>query len=332
MHRRKKLKEGGGSRKQLPLPYLKQEQEESLMEIKEFAQQVADAVQERLDGECRAEIKEIRKNNNAVLTGLMIRNPSTNVSPCIYLEEFFQGFEKGTETVEGMADRIAGAYREAGLPDRMDISFFTDYEKARKKVRGKLVNTEMNRKLLEAVPHREFLDLSMVYMLRLEEEEECGMECSIDVKNEYLELWNVSEEELFRDADANARRDGGTVLKSIVDIIKETPYGEEMAIQALDKSFPMYVMTNRRRTYGAVGMLDAETLKEAGKVLGGSYYILPSSVHELILLASSGKEGEVQQLEGMVKEINDTQVLAEERLGYHIYRYDNESGKISVVS
>lgn len=301
------------------------------MDIKEFAQQVADAVQERLGGGCRVEVKEVRRTNNVVLTGLMIRNPSTNISPCIYLEEFFQGFKKGTETVEGMADRIAGSYKEAGLPDRVDISVFTDYEKVRKKVRSKFVNTEMNRASLEAVPHREFLDLSMVYMLRLEEEG-CGMECSIDVKNEYLELWNVSEEELFRDADANARRDGGTVLKSIVDIIKETPYGEEMAIQALDKSFPMYVMTNRRRTYGAVGMLDAETLKEAGKVLGGSYYILPSSVHELILLASSGKEGEVQQLEGMVKEINDTQVLAEERLGYHIYRYDNESGKIFIVS
>lgn len=331
MHRRKKLKEGGGSRKQLPLPYLKQEQEESLMEIKEFAQQVADAVQERLDGECRAEIKEIRKNNNAVLTGLMIRNPSTNVSPCIYLEEFFQGFEKGTETVEGMADRIAGAYREAGLPDRMDISFFTDYEKARKKVRGKLVNTEMNRKLLEAVPHREFLDLSMVYMLLLGEEE-CGMECSIDVKNEYLELWSVTEEDLFRDADANARRDGGTVLKSIIDVIKEVPCGEETAVHALDESFPMYVLTNRRRTYGAVAMLDSKTMKEAGKILGGSYHILPSSVHELILLAPSGKADEVKELEGMVKIINDTQVLEEERLGYHIYHYDNESGKISVVS
>lgn len=331
MHRRKKLKEGGGSRKQLPLPYLKQEQEESLMEIKEFAQQVADAVQERLGGECRAEIKEIRKNNNAVLTGLMIRNPSTNVSPCIYLEEFFQGFEKGTETVEGMADRIAGAYREAGLPDRMDISFFTDYEKARKKVRGKLVNTEINRKLLEAVPHREFLDLSMVYMLCLEEEG-CGMECSIDVKNEYLELWGVTEEELFGDAEANARSDGGAVLKSIVDVIKDVPYNEETAVPALDESFPMYVLTNRRRTYGAVGMLDAETLKEAGKILGGGYYILPSSVHELILLASSGKAGEVKKMEEMVKIINDTLVLAEERLGYHIYRYDNESGKISIAS
>jgi len=301
------------------------------MDIKEFAQQVADAVQERLGGECRAEIKEVRRNNNAVLTGLMIRSPSTNVSPCIYLEEFFQGFEKGTETVEGMADRIAGAYREAGLPDRVDTSFFTDYEKAKKKVRGKLVNTEMNRKLLEAVPHREFLDLSMVYMLRLEEEG-CGMECSIDVKNEYLELWGVTEEDLFGDAKANARSDGGAVLKSIVDVIKEIPYNEETAVPTLDKSFPMYVLTNRRHLYGAAGMLDSEAMKEAGKILGGSYYILPSSVHELILLASSGKEGEVQQLEGIVKEINDTQILAEELLGYHIYRYDNESGEISIAS
>lgn len=300
------------------------------MDIKEFAQWVADAVQERLGGDCQAEIKEVRKNNNAVLTGLMIRNPSTNISPCIYLEEFFQGFKKGTETVEGMADKIAGSYKEAGLPDRMDISFFIDYEKARKNVRGKLVNTEMNRKLLEAVPHREFLDLSMVYMLLLEEE--CDMECSIEIKNEYLELWDVTEEDLFRDADANARRDGGTVLKNIVDIIKEAPYGEETAVQALDKSFPMYVLTNRRRTYGAVGMLDTETMKAAGKILGGSYYILPSSVHELILLAPSGKAGDVKELEGIVKLINNTEVLEEQRLGYHIYHYDNESGRITLAA
>lgn len=300
------------------------------MDIKEFAQQVADAVQERLGGDCRVEIKEVRRTNNVVLTGLMIRSPSTNISPCIYLEEFFQGFEKGTETVEGMADKIAGSYKEAGLPDRMDISFFIDYEKARKNVRGKLVNTEMNRKLLEAVPHREFLDLSMVYMLLLEEE--CDMECSIEIKNEYLELWDVTEEDLFRDADANARSDGGTVLKNIVDIIKEAPYGEETAVQALDKSFPMYVLTNRRRTYGAVGMLDTETMKAAGKILGGSYYILPSSVHELILLAPSGKAGDVKELEGIVKLINDTEVLEEQRLGYHIYHYDNESGRITLAA
>ena len=68
-----------------------------------------------------------------------------------------------------------------------------------------------------------------------------------------------------------------------------------------------------------------------GQILKNDYYILPSSVHEVIIVPYS----EIlvcSKLDEMVREINITQVEEEDVLSNHVYLYDRGSGKLRVGS
>ncbi len=104
---------------------------------------------------------------------------------------------------------------------------------------------------------------------------------------------------------------------------------EETGIMDCD-AVSMYVVSNRSRMYGA--MANKKTMQEAAKIFGRDFMILPSSVHELILVPSFGGPGEAVRMAKMVREINDTEVAEDEVLSCHVYRYDCQTGNISIAA
>ena len=89
----------------------------------------------------------------------------------------------------------------------------------------------------------------------------------------------------------------------------------------------MYVLSNQRRVEGAACMLYPNLVRDFAEAVGSSFYIIPSSVHELLLLPTAHLE-ESSEIKNMIKEINDSQVSAEEILSYSLYLYDKEERKI----
>lgn len=116
-------------------------------------------------------------------------------------------------------------------------------------------------------------------------------------------------------------------------------YGFSDAIQALIKDEPlkagiketgciagrmMYIMTNESMFYGAAGILDSQWLHE--KTGGISFYIIPSSVHELLFIPDNGDISQ-EELDKMVLEANSTAVADDEKLSDHCYYYDAGTGE-----
>ena len=67
-------------------------------------------------------------------------------------------------------------------------------------------------------------------------------------------------------------------------------------------------------------------------MLGKDLMIIPSSVHEVLLIPSEGHETEADTLRQMVREVNDTQLALNEILSYHVYRYSHQTGKIAIAA
>ena len=89
----------------------------------------------------------------------------------------------------------------------------------------------------------------------------------------------------------------------------------------------LYVLSNRLRSFGAAAVLYEERLEMIGEVLGENYYVLPSSVHEVIIIPESDAPGQ-KKLSEIVTEINETQVDDEEVLSNNAYYYDREKREL----
>ena len=88
---------------------------------------------------------------------------------------------------------------------------------------------------------------------------------------------------------------------------------------------PMLCLTNSRKQFGASLILHDDILRRAGEVLGSNYFVLPSSIHETILVPDI-EGSDAQGLCLMVKEINEGKVEACEQLSDKVQYYDRETG------
>ena len=91
----------------------------------------------------------------------------------------------------------------------------------------------------------------------------------------------------------------------------------------------MMVLSNQKNFFGASVILYSEQLRKVSEELGQDLYILPSSVHEVILLPEAGQDPDA--LRATVKRVNETEVRREEVLTDSVYRYDRTTGLIQVV-
>lgn len=171
------------------------------------------------------------------------------------------------------------------------------------------------------IPHRIFMDLAVVCyaVAKNHAQENIG---TILIYNGHMEMWGQEEETLYQTAKMNMRADGVAGFTVIETIIKRT---------APDITFPaapgnvlrntsMYILTNRRKCFGAAEILDKKILRMIADKVGDSFLVLPSSLHETIVLPPKG-ESEYGYLAGMVREVNDTQIDIGEWLSYHVYTY-----------
>ena len=276
------------------------------------------------------QVQEVRKNNNVVLHGLSILRKGQNVSPTIYLDSFYEMMEEGTD-VECIVKKILEVYVR-GLPrGNVDMEFFKDFASVRDRIVYRLVNREKNRDLLCEIPHVEFLDLAVCFCYSYEHPE-IG-EGMILIHNTHMEMWETSHRELMRLAERNTPRLMPAWLCGMDQALKGV-LDEEALLQLKQMQKEtgkyMYVLSNDRRCQGAAAILYPGMLARAAQQLGGSFYILPSSIHEVILFRDESQSGG-EQLHEMIEDINRNQLREEEVLSDYAYRYDAATGKIMEI-
>ena len=162
---------------------------------------------------------------------------------------------------------------------------------------------------------------------------------TITVRNNMFELWGVSEDDLFKIALINTQRlfrgsvmsMASVMMELLSDRLDEENTKEFYDMVVSDKDMvPMYVCTNTQKINGAGVLLYKDLLKEFAERTGSDFYILPSSVHETLLVPVS-KDMDVEYLRNMVREVNATQVAPEEVLSDNVYVYHRADDRIALA-
>lgn len=294
------------------------------MNYRKFTATIVKLLRERMGADYEVKITEVTKNNGVVLTGVIMMRKSDRISPTIYLEEPYRQYLAGVELQE-IVDRIVELYQEQMKDFNLDIDSFKEFEYVRDRIFHKLINFEKNSKLLEDVPYFKWCDLAVVFYYAVEEE--FMGRASILIHNNHLVMWEQTADVLYRIAQHNMRQRMPELLMPMQDLVEEMT---GVKLHQKDE-IKMYVLTNRAKINGASAMLYSDKIRELAKRLQTDIMILPSSVHEVLLLPDD-HEQEYAFYRQMVEEVNTTQVEPEEILSYSLYRYSREKEEIEEIS
>lgn len=304
-----------------------------MMSFEEFTDHILQEICVRADGAFQVKKHDVIKNNNVKQTGITVMKEGVDIEPCVYLDELYREYETDGMKLDEVVDEVYKMILkcEEDMPD-VDLSGFRNWETVHGDIYPKLVNAEQNKELLEKIPHRNFMDLAVVYyaVARNQAQEDIG---TILIYNGHMEIWGQEEENLYQTAMRNMRADGEADFVTLESVVKHILRGITLPDdESKDlRSKNMYILTNHRRCFGAAEILDKKTLRTIADQIGDRFIVLPSSVHETIVLPPK-EEAEYRRLADMVREVNDTQVDVDERLSYHVYVYNRDEEILKIVA
>lgn len=297
-----------------------------LVTKEQFAEKVIERLKAKLPENYKVRTNKVLKNNGLELTGLHILEEASNISPCIYLERYYEDYLQGI-SLEQIVSDIVRTYNYHKVP-AVDISFLTNYEIAKNRISCKLVNAEKNHSLLEEVPHILIYDLAVVFKMDVEEFTTEQNQASVVVKNHISKIWDKTPEELFEIALENMKESYPAQILPMGAVLEEMGADDESLSVLQEEICSLYVCTNTKRFLGAVSILYPGLLEEFARKINSSFYILPSSIHECLFIPKDF--GDLYTLKEMVRDVNRTMVNDDEILSDNVYLFDKELGAVVV--
>lgn len=297
------------------------------MKFDMFKEMVRENISNKMGSDYEVILEDVTKNNGVILTGVLIRMPGENISPTIYLNDYYEMFKRAEISIHQIVARIIDVFNTSRPTIDFDIKQFMNYEYIKKKLVLKMVNTEKNRELLQEIPHVNYLDLSMIFQIILTFDG-CEDNATITVTNQHQKMWDVDLDELVFTAKRNTQKLFPSTLNTLYSILTELMnLGKDTDI--LDDIPEMYIVTNSKKMNGATAIVYKDALRNFANKLGRNYYILPSSINELILLPDDGYL-EPYELKNIVCGVNASEIDADEFLSDSVYYYDKEQDVLSV--
>lgn len=265
-------------------------------------------------------ISPVKKNNGVIYQGLHIRAEGESVSPSIYLDDYFSYYLRG-EGLEAIIKRIREEYvwaMEKVSSYHINLSRF-EYIKDR--VIYRLVNFEKNREILEDCPFIQLHDLAVTFRW-VAHSDDIGISTAL-ITNQELKLWDISLHELLLTAQNNTRRLFPPRIMDLNHLLQQM--GKD--ISGFETAIPMYVMTNEQQINGATVLIYDNVIQEFARQKNTCFFILPSSIHEMILVPAE-EFGDPSGLMELVREANHSFVSLGDILSDTVYFYDLEKKKI----
>lgn len=305
-----------------------------MMDFDEFKEKVKDNIKNYLPMQyekANVSLQSVVKNNDVQLTGLMIRLEENNIAPFIYLDRYYEQYQNGMELPDIMKD-IAELRVSSEQSVKLDISRITDFNQVKDNIICKLINGDMNEEYLADKPYTQIEDMAVIYVIDLGSGAEGHM--SSPITYDLMKRYGVDTQMLHEIAIHNLAK-SEIVFKSMKDALMEIMFPDGVPeedllaeILSAEDEIPMYVLSNAEKLNGAASVLDKDTMETISEMLGGDFVVIPSSIHEVIILPMDDNVDK-DELEGIIREVNTGQVAPEERLSYHAYQYD--SGKHALM-
>ena len=331
--------------------------------VKEVKKGVEEIIHKKLD-DGMVVVREVLKNNNIRMQAVSIVREGEQATPTIYLENYYLDYQNG-RTVKNICYEIYETYLHSVNHLKMDIAIkdLSDFEKIKDIIYYKVINYEMNRALLSKIPHFKFLDLAIVFYIIVSKDE--GGQATALINNEHILGWEITPKELRDIAFENTWHKFPVVIKKMEDIVSEmilndilgdeswtdayddeeeqdfisedTEYGqytygelkgivkEEIENLKAD-GVDMYVMSNTMKINGAACITYPNAVRDFAMELNSDVYIIPSSIHEVILVPDV--KYSMETINELIRNVNRRQLDPVEILSDHAYVYRLETGEI----
>lgn len=217
-------------------------------------------------------------------------------------------------------------YRDLFSTGKKEEKFLKDFAKIKNAICFLLVNREKNQEMLSSHPHIEVLDLAMVfYYKRAEGYQE---DATITIRESDKKRWGITTEKLHEIALANTVKLLPSAFQTIEQVIDDIAKEEHLPVSRDEESRErMYVLTNEEKYLGAGTILYPDVLRKIYQCLGVGFFVLPSSIHEIIIMPDSGSVT-ATNLQSLVADMNEHFLEAEEILSNSVYRYDIDKDEL----
>ena len=294
------------------------------MEIKEFGQVIARELKDLLGDGYSIEYRDVVKNNGIVYHAVVIRKDGENVAPTIYIDKYYEEYTKGS-LIMGIVKDIADIYRQCIPSCSFDLDFYFDFSKVSQKLFFKVLSYRKNREKLKNVPIKRIMDLALVPMC-IYKNRMLG-EGTIMIQDSHLETWEITREELWENVALSAPKVAPPKISSLMDFLSRVT-GENTSV---DELCGIYVVTNTSENLGAGTIFYPGLLKGIADDHECDLYIIPSSIHECIVIPDDGYSMDTSFLRNIIREVNSSTVADVEILSDNLYRYDRDEDRLSIV-
>lgn len=316
------------------------------MKYQEFTEEILKRLKEYYGSEAKVNIifKNCSNNGHRDALSILFTGTDESICPLIYLDMLYEAFCEGQNDIEepDKADEeklksiddcveMVVQMRNEFEPDdivKENARKLMDWNSVKDDVYPILVPREGNEQFLASFIYTPFLDLAVIYEVRIREDEHGTV--SSKISNDLFSRYELTKEELHEQAIRNMKKDAYLLTNMMSQVMGLCLHEEPDEVESLDmKNRNMYVLTNRSKRHGAAALLDEELLGE--KIGSKTAYIIPSSIHETLWMLAD-EETSVEKLNRIICDVNAAEVKACEQLSDHCYIWDGEAKKVKMAA
>ena len=274
-------------------------------------QVLLNTIKNLVDNETEVTSQMVQKGTET-LTGITIGKG--NIRPTVYMEHYEELFE--TDGYEVVAKEMIKLCKKAGIPN-VNCNEITTWEYAKNNLLLCIEPKGTNKNYV-TIP---YLDLDLYFRVKVSDDG------TYRVNEMMLSSWCAIEEDLLDIVMQTNKFKANSMKETMIKIMIEDGMPEEYIEEIRNNDAPdQTVVTNEENLYGAAAIYNKAILKQVADKYESDLYILPSSIHEILLLPTT--YGYKNEMDAMVKEVNETQVEPNEVLANHSYIFRRNTMEI----
>lgn len=310
----------------------KEDTDMTITNIKEFANAIAKVINET-QNKYEASVAEVVKMNDEKLYGVTLKTEGSDAAPTCYIDGAYEDYKDGCETLDSIADELIrqadGLQPFPAIPTKMqDFSF----DAVQDKLSIRVAEIQRNKEFFEKTPYKkDYFGLGL------------GMMADINFNSEYRTAVNEQLMEQFNNEGHSKAEVLMTALRN-ASKINPPKFSDMMGAMfgggnnllddedyEWDNDGSMFVLTNESGIFGASALFYPGVIDRISEILGVGFYILPSSVHEVIILPDVGNHN-ADDLKQMVMQANRTVVEPKDVLSDNVWYYNYNFDEIQIVA
>ncbi len=293
------------------------------MEYEKFKEQFVEDLKERLEAggeKFSVDLNAVQKMNQNY-EAVTVKPEDAIIGVNLNMTEIYERYDRGM-SYDTLVSEVAEKADRA-LHDHPDFNLdaIQDYDQMKEKLSMEVVSAERNADLLEKVPHKNMEDMAVVYRFVLDSDSDGRG--SILVTNQLMDNYGITAEQLHADALQYAPVMRPAVIQTMAETLLEMMGPEAKDMIPVLPDDPLFVATVPDKIQGAGVLAYQDFMEQAAERVGGDFFILPSSIHEILLVRDDGTF-DINHLEDMVKQVNETEVAPEDLLTDSVYHYDSK--------